>query len=172
MLLLTSVETKSSHHFWSPQCPSADTISATDCLPAAGEGKTQGCQHFWEGAGSDSSHCKESTLSSGNVNKVSHSPPNSSIYPQVAVMACKSIFQTYLRCPHHRSHTKSWSSCGSCFSPSSPCPKTQQKFPGKASIADAEQSPIHHPALTSYSETPEILQKDFSVFSNILMMQG
>lgn len=51
-------------------------------------------------------------------------------------------------------------------------PKTEQKFPAKASITNAEQSPIHHPALTSYSETPEILQKDFSVFSNILMMQG
>lgn len=27
-------------------------------------------------------------------------------------------------------------------------------------------------ALTSYLETPEVLHKDFSVFSNILMIQG
>lgn len=107
--------------------------------------------------------------------QVSHSPSNSSTYPQIAAMASpvKSIFQTYPRCPHHRSQGKSWSSRGSCFSPSSHCPKTQQKFPAKASLINAEQSPIYHPALTSaLTENPEILQKDFYVFSSILMIQG
>lgn len=137
------------------------------------EGRTQGHQHFWEGAGSDSFHCKESTLSSGNVNKslthpLTPQPPSNSCHGQ----PCKEQILNISQLPHHRSLGKSWSSCGSCLSPSSHCPKTQQKFPAKASIRNAEESPIHHPALTSYLETPEILQKDFSVFSNILMIQG